>query len=310
MGMIIDVPEELSKKVVTNLIKIIEAEKSDQKKDIRKICSQCLTYLSIRELYFEKAEANIQFLKSDLPDQHAFYLLLLGVLNEAIDEDEVAIEYFKKFAESSLADSFRDELLDFIELGRFQTLSDYSQFEKAGLIFIDKYSSKSEISDLLWQLSTCVNPSEYIPTFEKFCARALELYPDNYGIEHFHGFIKDQSSDFEASLELYLFVKDKIEKEVENPETNLRLANIWHSIADCYLKLKNPEKAIESCDIAMTYDEKSEGFQIKNFILNKKAEALLLRGEKESALSIINRLLEENPKDEVSQNMLEKIKNL
>lgn len=308
MGMIIDVPEELSNRVVANLLTIIEAEKDGKKKEIRKICSQCITYLSLRDINYDKAETNIQLLKSELSDDNSFYLILLAVLYESLDEDETAIEYFNKVAEYLPADSFRDELLEFIELGKFKTLSDYSQLEKAGLILIDKYSNDSEISHLLWQLSTEVNPSEHIPAFEKLSARAMELYPDNYGVEHFRGFIYDISSNFEDALKSFLSVKDGIEKDVDNPGYNLQLTNIWYYIASCYLKMVDPEKTIESCDIALQYNEKSEEYSIEPVILNKKAEALLLKGEKEPALSIIMRILEQNPEDEKAKQILEKIK--
>jgi tetratricopeptide (TPR) repeat protein len=252
------------------------------------------------------AEKNIDQLKNLPEHNNHFYLLLLGVLNESLDEDETAIQYFSDILNTRITGNFTEEFSDFITVGKLNTLSDFTELEKAGLILISKYCDNSNIAELLWQLSIKVNPEEYIPVFEKFCLKALELYPDNFGIKYFHGYIKRLGLNYEAALELFLQVKDELEKDIENTEFNFQLANIWLDISNCYLKNENPDKAIEGCDLSLKYDQKTEENLLKLYILNKKAEALLLKGEKEQAISIFNQLLTEDIENKEALALLEK----
>lgn len=308
MGIFIDVNEKLSEKVIEDLIITIKTAREHEERSVQKVCKNCIHYLTSREANYELAEKNIEQLNKISVNLNPFHWLLLGVLYESLDEDEQAIKYFTDILKTSITSNFREELTDLITIGKFYTLSDFSEFEQAGLILITKFSDESDISDLLWQLFSKVNQGEYISTFENFCTKALELYPDSIGILYFNGFIKKLGLNYQAALELFILVKDVLEKDVENPEYNLRLANIWLEISNCYLKNSNPDKTIEACDIALQYDQKSEDLQVGPFILNNKAEALLSKGEKESALAIIDHVLEENPKNVEAAAILEKIK--
>jgi tetratricopeptide (TPR) repeat protein len=308
MGIIIDVNEKLSDKIVENFISIIKSRRADEDRSVRKICDQCIQYLTLREVNYLVADKSIDHINKVLIDDNAFYLLLLGLLYESTDEDELAVKYFKEVAKTSLAQDFREDLNDFIILGKFYTLTDLTELENAGLILINKISNEADITDWLWQLSTYTDPAEHISTFEKFCAKAWELYPDSFEIGNFQGFLYNLGSNFEAALESFQQVRGKLEMDTENEEYNTKLANIWYNIATCFLKMGDPENTIESCDKALSYDEKSESFLIRTVILNKKAEALLLKGQKELALSIVTGILEENPEDSESLDILNRIK--
>jgi hypothetical protein len=309
MGITIDIHEKLSKKVVDNLLKIIKDNRDKEDKNIRKICDHCIKYLSMREIFYDVAEKDIDFLNNLNPDENPFYLLLLAVLNEAADEDEQAILYFNNLLESPISENFREELSDFIAQGKFYTLTNYNELEKVGLILIEKYSNNDDIVSILWNLSTFADPSNHMPVYEKLCSSAMELYSDNNGLLHFQGFLKSLSQNYQAALEIFLQVKDKLENDDKRPEYDYNLTNIWNNIADCYLKLNNPEQTIESCDLALEHNMKAEDLHIENNILRKKAEALLLLNQKDLALSIITQLLEENAEDEEAIELLEKIKN-
>lgn len=306
MGIFIDVNEELSDKVVENVINTIKTLREQEDKSIQKICKYCVQYLTSKEANYEFAEKNIDLLKNRSTNKNPFYLLLLGILNESLDEDELAIQYFLDILDTRIADNFHEELKDFITVGKLNTLSDFSEFENAGLILINKYSDASDITDILWQLSLKVKPEEYIPSFENFYTKALELYPDNYGIKYFHGYIKRLDLNYEAALELFLLVKDELEKDVENSEYDLQLANIWFDISNCYLKKEDLDKAIEGFDIALQHDQKTEENLLKHYIMIKKAEALLLKGENEKAISILNQVMTEDPENKEAIALLEK----
>jgi tetratricopeptide (TPR) repeat protein len=309
MGITIDIHEKLSKKVVDNLLKIIKDNRDKEDRNIRKICDRCIKYLSMREIYYDVAEKDIDYLNSIITDINPFYPLLLAVLNEATDEDEEAIKYFTILLRSSISENFREELTDFIAQGKFYTLTNYDELENAGLSLIERCSNNSDIVTALWNLTTYADPSDNMPVFEKLCSRAIGLYPENNGILHFQGYLKTLSLDYQAALEIFLQVKDKLEKDDKSPEYFNTLANIWNNIADCYIKLDKPQQTIESCDIALDYMMKSEDFLIENIILRKKAEALLLLNQKDLALSIITKILEENAEDAESNEILKKTKN-
>jgi tetratricopeptide (TPR) repeat protein len=308
MGIFIDVNEELSNKVVENIINTIKTEREREDRTIQKICKHCIQYLTSMEANYELAEKNIDQLKKLPNHNNHFYLLLLGVLNESLDEDETAIQYFSEILNTRITENFTEDLSDFITVGKLNTLSDFSELENAGLILISKYCDESNVSDMLWQLSITVNPEAYLPAFEKLSIKAQELYPENFSIKYFYGYIKKLALNYEAALELFIFVKDELEKEIEDTEDNFQLANIWLDISNCYLKTENPDKAIEGCDISMQYDQKTEEKLLQYYILNKKAEALLLKGEKESALLIINQVLAANPENPEAIALMEKAK--
>jgi hypothetical protein len=60
---------------------------------------------------------------------------------------------------------------------------------------------------------------------------------------------------------------------------------LWYNLASTWAILPPVTqlrccKTIESCDIALDYDAKAEDFKVGHSILSKKAEALLLTGDK------------------------------
>jgi tetratricopeptide (TPR) repeat protein len=308
MGIFIDVNEEYSEIVVENILDILKARRDNEDKQIQKICNQCIKYLKDRDVNYEIAEKNIELLNKKAPDKDPFYLLLLGLLNESVDEEEQAIQYFTDILESEIVKDFREELADFIVFGKFYTLSDFTELENVGLILINKFSSEKDISNNLWQLSTRVNPLEYLQTFSNLIRRASELYPENYEIDHFNGYIYSQQLMYDKALESYLHVAERLKAEDENPNYNFDLAVIWDNIAYCYYKLGIADKTMECCDTALAYNEESEDFSLENNILRRKAEAFLLLKDKDSALSILNAMLEDNEEDPDTLALIEKIK--
>ncbi len=298
MSLFIDVIEDLSSRIKKDLIEIIERERKNQERPVRKICDACSKYLDYGELRYDKMEEGIALLKQNGLSQNDLQGMLMAVLYESLDEDQAALEQFMKFSGSSLAEPFRSALLDFIAIGKFATLKDYDMLENAGTIIIERYTDEDNLTDTLSNLYLQAENEEYIPIFQRLVARAKELYPSSLPLEGLNGFINMKGKDYRKALESFLVIKDSLEQEKDALYYHDQLAAAWDNIAGCYLKLEDAARTIESCDIAIAFDKQAETLKIGNSALCKKAEALLLAGEKEQALALAEAILKEYPDDE------------
>ena len=298
MSLFIDVPEALSNKVKAGLIQMIRNEQKNQERPVRRICDTCFKYLDYGELRYDKMEEGISRLKEAGISGSPLIALLFAVLHESLDEDESAVRYLSELSNLTPAEPFRRELVDFITIGKFVTLQEYPVLEDAGVILIDRYTDENDITDTLSNLYLKAEDAEYNPVFQRLLVRAKERYPSNLSLEVLAGFLHMKSNDYRKALESFLIVKDRQEMDRDNPHYNFTLAAAWDNIAACYLKLGDAAKTLESCDTALSYDEKAEDYQVGAPILYKKAEAFLLLGEKEQALAIVDQILAENEGDE------------
>ena len=298
MSLFIDVVEPLSSKIKASILDVIAKERNDQDKPIRKICDVCTKYLDYGELRYDRMEDGINRIEDTGDPGSGLYAMLLAILNESLDEDLNAVNYFTLFCGSSLARSFIPELEDFITIGRLLTLKEYDKLETAGEIIIDRYTTGQTVTETISNLYLKIDNEEYIPVFQKLLARATALYPTGISLESLKGFIDIKGKDYKQALESFLSIKDRLEQDHDNKYYNLNLASAWDNIAGCYLKTGDAAKAVESCDIALDYDKKSEDITVGYPILYKKAEACLLLGDKERAIAIADQILTENPEDE------------
>ena len=122
MSLFIDVIESLSTRVKSAINRVIESEKKDQPRSIRKICDTCCKYLDYGELRYDKMEDGILEIQKTSISKLPLFDLLLAVMNESLDEDQKAIQQFIAFSGSSMASSLRSELDDFITVGKLVTL--------------------------------------------------------------------------------------------------------------------------------------------------------------------------------------------
>lgn len=307
MSLFIDVPEVLSDKIKAGLLEVIENEKKEQDRPVRKICEVCSKYLDYGELRYDRMEDGIAELQKTGIPGNALHVMLVAILNESLDEDLTALNYFAEFSGSSLAGSFRPELSDFITIGRFVTLKEYDMLENAGTIMIERYTDEDNVTDTISNLYLKAENEEYVPVFQRLLNRAKELYPSDLSLESLNGFMNMKGKDYPKALESFLGIKDKMEQDRDNKNYHFNLALTWNNIADCYLKQGDLAKTIESCDIALTHDEKAEDYKVGNAILYKKAEALILLGDNDQALAIATRLLSEDPDDEIALELKNKI---
>lgn len=307
MSLFIDVIETLSSKVKAGLNEMIGNERKKQDRPVRKICDLCSKYLKYGDLVYYRMEESISRLQESNIKDNPLYPLLMAVLNESLDEDQEAVKYLYEFSDSTLAEPFRAELIDFITIGKYVTLQENVLLEKAGSILVERYTDENTVTDTLSNLYLKNDSKEYIPLFQKLLDRAKELYPANIQLESFNSFLYIRDENYDKALESSFMVKEKLEQDKENRFYNFNLASAWDNIAGCYLKQGNPEKTIESCDVALSHNEKAEGYTVENSILQKKAEALLLLGDKDQALVTVDQILDINEEDEKALDMKKKI---
>ncbi|MBN1144732.1 MAG: hypothetical protein JXA72_09915 [Bacteroidales bacterium] len=307
MSLFIDAPESLGNKLKASFIQVIEQERKDLSRPIRKICDDCSKFLDYDELRYDKMEDGIAVIQGAGISGNSLYHLLLAVLNESLDEDAVAADHFSIFCGSSLAEPFREALTDFITIVRCLTLKDYGLLEDAIKIIIERYTDADDITDTLSNLYLKVDQEEYIPVFQNLIAFAKECFPSHPNLESLYSFICMKSNDYPAALESFTSIKNQVEQDIENPHYNYMMAFAWDNIANCHLKLGNAEKTLESCEKALEYEQKSEELKVGNPILYKKAEARLLAGDQEAALAIVSQILEEDEADETALQLKNKI---
>ena len=300
MSLFIDIIETLSTKIKSRFIGIIEAEKKDQPRSIRKICETCCKYLEYGELRYDKMEDGIREIGKTGDSAQPFFGLLLAIMNESLDEDQAAIHLLTSFSASSLAEPLRSELNDFITIGKLATLKQTSLLENAGNIIVDKYSNNKDITETLSNLYLKDENEEDIPVFQRLISKAIELYPSASGLEGLRGFLYLKSKDYANALQSFLMIRDHINEHKEHPYYDFNMASTYDSIAGCYLKMGDAVKTIEYCDLTISHDNNSKEYKLGNAILHKKAEALILAGRKDEALAISDQILANIPDDEIA----------
>jgi tetratricopeptide (TPR) repeat protein len=298
MSLFVDVIEVLSDEVKKSFISVIEEEKKEQERPVRKLCETCSKYLSYGELRYDKMEDGISLLQKNGGTCNALFTLLMAVLYESLDEDATALEFFKKLSEFPEMASNRTALEDFTFIGRLVTINEKELLDEAVGIMIDRYSDESTISDSLSNLYLKYEQEEYLPVFQRQVLRAKERFPSVIHLEGLLGIISLKAKDYEQALACYLKIKDHVEQDHQNVLYHFNMASCWDSVADCYLKLGDAGKTIESCDTALTHDQEAEGdISLHHQILCRKAEAFLLMSHNEETLALVNELLGENPDD-------------
>ncbi len=309
MSLFVDVIPMLSDKIKSGFMGIIEDKRDGEDRSVRKVCEVCSKYLEYGELRYDKVENGISIVEEKSPGSNDFYIMLLGVLNESLDEDATAVKFLEKFSGSALAGPISSELNDFLVVGRFVTLGEMDKLESAGNILVDKYINEHTISETITNLYFKAESPEYFPVFQRLLDRAREFYPDSIQVDSTAGYINMIAKNHEKALESFTAVKDKLEQDKESKFYNVNLASIWNSIAGCYLDMDDARRTIESCDVALSHNEAAEDTGIWILIMHKKIEALAKMGEKEQALTIIDQILKINEDDEMAQVLRDKIMN-
>jgi tetratricopeptide (TPR) repeat protein len=299
MSLFIDVIDSLSNQVKKSFISVIDSEKKDQERTIRRICDFCRNYLDYGELRYDRMENGITEIE-EINQSNPLFLMLLAVMNESLDEDDVALEQLRLLAGTTLARDFRQELEDFIIIGETITLKKYENLEKAAGLMIDKYTDEATITDTLSNLYLKIDDENYNGLFLKLLEKAKEKYTATIALESLTGFISIKGQDYQRALTSFLSIKEKVEADQENAYYHFNMASTLDNIAACYLKLGDSAKTIEACDAALDHEIQTGDVRVGSPILYKKAEALIMAGEKDKALAIAHQILAELPEDEMA----------
>lgn len=311
MSLFIDVNEPLSGIIKERFISLIKSERKDQSRPIRKICEVCSNYLDYGELRYDKMEEGIATLKETVQNSSALYLVLMAIMNESLDEDHNAIKLLTELSETSAASDFKQELIDFITIGKFVTAKQFDLLETAGSIIIERYSEENNITDVLSNLYLKVERDEYLPIVQRLLVKARERFPDLMALESLTGFMQIKAKEYKSALGTFITIKDKLMQHPDdNRFINENLAAVWDNIAICYLMSGDAVKTLESCDTAIDYDNKAVAYKLGLSILYKKAEAYLLAGQHEDVNLITNQILAENPEDETALDIKERLHKL
>ncbi len=301
MSLFIDVTEPLSENIKEKFNDIIEGEKKDQPKPVRRICETCSKYLEYGELRYDKMEDGIKELPDCAHTNSALNLILMAVMNEALDEDQKAIEFLEQLTDSPECREFRQELLDFITLGKFSTLGQFDLLETAGKIIIDRYAEESTVTDTLSNMYLKVDNNDYLPVIHILVGYARKKFPDLLALESLAGFMHMKANDYQSALSAFFEIREKLSASLDhNHYINDNLASVWDNISLCHLKLGDAAKTIEACDKAMEFDSNAIAYKLGLPVLYRKAEAHLLAGNKSEAAAIAGQILAVNPEDETA----------
>lgn len=311
MSLFIDVNEPLSVIIKEKFISLINSQRKDQPRPIRKICEVCCNYLDYGELRYDKMEEGITTLKETAQNHSSLHLVLMAVMYESLDEDQNALDLLTELSETSAASDFKQALIDFVTIGRFATIKQFGLLETAGSIIIERYSEENSITDNLSNLYLKVESDEFLPVVQKLLIKAREKFPHLMALESLTGFMQIKAKDYQSALATFITIKDKLlQHSNDNRYINENLAAVWDNIAICYLKSGDAVKTVESCDIAIDYDNKAVAYKLGLSILYKKAEAYLLTGQHEEVNLIANQILAENPEDESALEIKERLHRL
>ncbi|HLO60170.1 MAG TPA: tetratricopeptide repeat protein [Bacteroidales bacterium] len=305
MSLFIDVIDSLSNRVKQSFISVIDSEKKDQERTIRKICDFCRSYLDYGELRYDRMENGITEIE-EINHPTPLLIMLLAVMNESLDEDDVALKQLRQFSGTSTASDFRHELEDFTIIGETITLKKYENLEQAAGLIIDKYTDETTITDTLSNLYLKIDDEKYNGLFLKLLEKAKEKYTATIALESLTGFISIKGQDYQRALASFLAIKDKIEADRENAYYNYNMASTLDNIAACYLKLGDTARTIEACDAALDFEIHAGEVKVGSPVLYKKAEALIMAGDKEKALAIAHQILAEFPEDEMALELAKK----
>ena len=306
MSVFVDVFDSLSEPIKKNFLQHIEAEKKNHDRPVRRVCELCIKYLDYGELFYSKMEEGIEEINRIKTGTEPFHMLLLAIMHDPLDENEVVIQNLEQFKKASPHIPFYQELDDFITIARFMSLNETSLMEHAGEIIVERYVNEQNVAEVISNLYLKEESEVHIPMFLKLLTQAKQRFPESNSVDSLSAFLNIKRKNYTEALASFLTIKDRLERNPSHPYFNHNMATTWDQIAGCYMKMEDAEKTLESCETALMYDEKSGDFSVGAPIYHKKAEALMLKGQKEEALEITKRLLKENEEDEVAKELQQK----
>lgn len=236
----------------------------------------------------------------------ALITLLLAILYSELEESPVeSLKCFERLA-LMVDEPSRRNIASLLAFVRVTEINDFSNLLEDGLSIIDYYKEKSRYA--LWHLSDQFPVKEHTETFLTLIDKARAT--DGPRLSLFEGWFFSEIGDYSKALACYLMAEDQLCNEMEADE----LADLWHSIALCYLNLvrSDPGNALMAINKALQYDFLLEEFQNEITYLATRAQIYLLlddqsKENEEKALADLRRVIEYNPDHEVALDLMRKI---
>jgi tetratricopeptide (TPR) repeat protein len=238
-------------------------------------------------------------------DDELIILLLAILYSELEGAVQQSLECFERLSQLS-DEPIQKQIASFLSFVRIMELNDFNNLLKDGLNILDYYKEKSRFA--LWQLSNQVSVKEHTETFLAFIHKARATAGQRLSL--FEGWFYSEIVDYSKALACYLMAEDQLCNEMEADE----LADLWSSIAICYMHLStpDPENALMAINKALQFDCLLDEFQNEITYLATRAQIYLMVDKekdknKEKALADLNRVIEYNPDHEKAIDLLQKV---
>jgi tetratricopeptide (TPR) repeat protein len=289
------------------LIQLSEEEKWIGNKSVKNVMFIGRLILNNEILPEEIIQQGIDAIQNENPDSNdELIILLLAILNSEIEESiPESLKCFERLAQMFDATT-QKQIASFLAAIRIMELKDFNNFLADGLKILDHY--KEDPLSAVWRLSNEVNVKEHIDTFLVFIEKAKETAGPRVNL--FEGWFFFEVGDYSKSLECYLLVKDQLGNELMADE----LADLWNSIAICYMSLPNPNpsNALTAINKALQFDYQLDEFQNEITYLATRAQIYLMLDDKnnqnkEKAIADLNRVITYDSDHEVALDLLRKI---
>lgn len=303
-----DSPTPMEKRIIAYLAK------EKQSKD-NKVATIADVLIDDRIISEEMTKNYTQYLRK-VKSKETFNMLLLAFFEADMENFPESLNLFNEFVKKDPTNPIATDIQQFMSLIKVSELKDYSNLEKDLISIIESISSSDNIINLLWRLSGMINATQNLELFQKLVDKAKELYPKEFRLRSFQGWIykqTEQPENLQKAIDEYQKCIDGLKEGKDNGNFHFQMAATYHNIALCFLLFPEPEinKILGNCDLAAEFDKHTEEFSILPDIENTKAAAYLLVKSKESiklAQEAIEKSLEIDPDNNESKQLLQKIK--
>jgi tetratricopeptide (TPR) repeat protein len=297
---------------VTPLEKRIQAyldkEKHNKDKKIVKIAD---ILIDEKMVSAEIIRMHIKYLRK-IRSGDNFETLLLAFLLTDLEEYDESISLFREFISHAGDNPIVKEIQHFIILIRISEINDFSNIGQDAVTLIESIGTEDNIVTLLWRFAGIVKANENPELFLKLVNRSIELYPGQFRLFNYKGWIFQEQNLIDQAITEYLKIVEGLAHDPDHEYFNLEMATAYHSLAECSLLLPDPGKAIAYCNLALKHDEMTEENLMESMILLVRAKAYLILNDKTEEdhsriMADVSKVLEIDPDNAEAQAILQQI---
>jgi tetratricopeptide (TPR) repeat protein len=304
---LIDTVTPLEKRILAYL----EKEKLHRDRKIIKIADILIDEKMISS---EIVSMHVKYLRKIKSKDH-FETLLLALLLADLEEYAESIAVLNEFCKMAGNDPVVKKIQHFIILIKVSEFNDLSNIGQDSLALIENISTEENIGTLLWRLGGIIDARENPELFLKLVNLSIELFPDQFRLYSYQGWIFKEQKRIEPAIASYLKTMEGLTSENDNDYFNFEIASIYHSLAECCLLLPGPDagKAMGYCDLAQKHDAMTGEFMIESMVLLTRAKAYLMLNDRNEdpsrIIADLNKLIANDPENTEAQEILQQINN-